>query len=302
MLTFPQTFGTLPLAAVPPYVAPAATPERVLLLSPYDSDLATMVASTEVVSLPVSNLRNQEPSKVWRTTAAVGQHVDLTFPSPVAADTAALAAYDLPAALIWRLRAYTAPAGACVVDSGWKSVWPQGHRHQDPVWGPDVALLRVDNEAAYKHWRVEFSDPAVGATHIDIGRLAVGRAVQFAINMDIEAGIGFEPNDVAEPNGYGHIFTDPRPYAQRRFEMTWSFGLAQNEANGVAMELARLRGQAGDVFCFLDPGEVGNFHRWSMQGLFSGRHAYQARPLWVPDVDGVSRQAWGFTFSLIQKL
>ena len=54
-MTFPYPHGALPIA-VAPYVLPSGMAERVLLLSPRDSDLATLSASSAVTTLPVSNL------------------------------------------------------------------------------------------------------------------------------------------------------------------------------------------------------------------------------------------------------
>ena len=296
-----NAFATAAFAGVAAEEEAAAAAERVLLLSPRDSDAATMTASTSTSSLPVANVQNQEPTKVWRSTA-LPAHVDINLGSAKAVNAAAMSGFSLTQSGLWRLRAYAAAAdigGTAALDSGWRSVWPDNYKHGAPEWGPEVALLRLRNDAVYQYWRVEFAD--TGSTYMDVGRLAIGRALQFGINMDIEAGIGFARNDVQEPNGYGQIFTDPRPYAQRQFDMPWS-ALGQAESHDAAMELARLRGQAGDIFCFLDPAEVTNFHRWSMQGLFTGRADFRSRALWVTDSDGTARQAWGFTFNLIQKL
>lgn len=295
-------YSILPVGAGPDYLAPSAAPQRVMFLSPRAFDLATLSASTAVSSLPVSNLQNPEPTKVWRTTSAAEQFVDIVLPSALACNAAAMSGFTPSQTLLWRLKAYATAedvGGDHVLDTGWRSVWPQNFKHPDPDWGPEVAVLPVYNVSAWRYWRLEFND--LGLDYIDIGRLALGRAVQFSINVDIDAGIGFVANDVQEPNGYGQIFTDPRPYAQRQFEMKWS-ALAQQEVGTMAMELGRLRGQAGDVFCFLDPGEIDNFHRWSMHGLFSSRHQFTAGPVWVTDLDGLMRQAWGFLFSLVQKL
>lgn len=272
--------------------------ENVLFLSPRDIDLATLSASTAVSSLPVANLQNQEPTKVWRTTSALDQYVDITFASPVAADAAAMAGFRKSASLLWRAKAYASAAdrgGAAALDTGWQSPWPQGYMHNDPAWGPEVALMQFENDTAYQFWRVEFTDPA--ATYLDIGRLAVGPAAQFSVNPDYESAVGFVSSDVAEPNGYGQIFTDPRPYLQRQFDMPWT-ALGRSEANTLAMELTRLRGLAGDIFCFLDPGETEHFHRWSMQGLFTGAAKYSIRPMF----NGERGPCWGFTFAMIQKL
>lgn len=297
-------WGVMPFDAAPDEVlSRVATPENVLFLSPRDSDLATMTASTGVPSLPVTNLQNQEPSRVWRTTSAISQSVDITLAAPKACNALAVAAFNMGDAGVWRLKAYASAedvGGVAALDSGWQSVWPAVARHADPAWGPEVALLRVDNENAYRYWRVEFSDPGAGMTYLEIGRLALGRAIQPSINCDWGGGLGFVPNDVQEPNGYGQIFTEERR-TNRTMEMTWS-ALGKQETETTAMELSRLRGMAGDLFVFLDPGEIASFHRYSMQALFTGRHDYKAQPVWAPDSDGVSRWCWGFTMNLIQKL
>lgn len=279
-------------------------PEAVLFLSPREIELATLVASTQVSSLPVAFLQNQEPAKVWRSTSATSQRIDVTLRQAKACNAIAMAGFNFSSAALWRLKGYAdaadRDADIAAVDSGWQSVWPSAFRHIDSDWGPEVALLRVDNDVAYLYWRVEFGDPAVGMTYLDVGRLALDRAVQFTVNFDFESSVGYAPNDVQEPSGYGQIFTDPRP-ANRAFNLTWSF-LGRNEANQAAMEITRLRTMAGDVFCFLDPGEIENFHRWSMQGLFTGRTDYKAMAGWLTDGDGVMRDGWSFNFSLIQKL
>jgi hypothetical protein len=298
-----EIIGELPIGEVLT-VLESAMAENVLLLSPRDIELAELTASSAVTALPVDNLKNQEPTKVWRTTSPTDQYVDVTLAAAKACDAVAMSGFNMSASGVWRLRAYETAEDvgvSHVLDSGWQSVWPGGTKHTDPDWGPEVALLRIDNESAYRYWRVELSDPGAGMTYLDVGRLALGVAAQFTINCDIEAGLGFVANDVQQPNGYGQTFTDPRPYAQRQIDMPWS-ALGQQEASGIAMELSRLRGQAGDVFCFLDPAEITNFHRWSLQGLFAGRAQFVARPMWVTDDDGQSRMAFGFTFSLLQKL
>lgn len=309
MLTYPPLYGSLPIGAVAPPVDPLTLEgafQRVLLLSPYDSDRATLTASTAVSSLPVANLQNQEPGKVWRTTSAIDQYVDLVFPEPLPIDAMAVAWPDIPArpssALVQRLQLFASADDVGITpaaDSGWQSIWPQGYRHASPSWGPEVSLLKLANTGAHQYARAWFSDPAAGAAYIDPGRLAVGRAVQFTVNVGQTLGTGFLPNDVVESNGWGQIFTDPRP-ANRTFNLPWE-AMGQREALTVAAELSRLRGLGGDVFCFLEPHAVELFHTFSMQGLFNSRHDYQAQPLQVTDMDGTLRFAWGVVFQMIQK-
>ena len=303
-------YAALPIGSFPYASAALAsgipadgTAESPLILSPRDSDLATMTASTAVSSLPVTNLQNQEPAKVWRSTSATDQYVDLVFASDVAINAVAMSAFGRSASLVWRLELYARASDVgttAAVDSGWQSVWPQSYRHNDADFGPEVALLRVTNSALYRYARVRFSDPGVDVTYIEIGRLAVGPAIQFSVKVDVEGvGLSFVPNDTAEPNGWGQIFTDPRP-AQRQFNLPWT-AVGQREAVAAAGELGRLRGMGGDVFCFLEPAAVELFHKLSLQGLFVARHDFQTRPLFLTDSDGQTRQAWGFVFNLIQK-
>lgn len=309
--------GTFPIASQPiassgasSAAATAPAFEHVLLLSPRAFDLATLSASSQVSSLPVANLQNQEPAKVLRTTSAVGQYVDFAFAEPVAVNAAALTFWQrrpgvvagLSSAALWQLHLYAAAADIGVTptkSSGWQSVWPSGFRHNSPSWGPEVALLRLDNDDAFLWGRIEITDPAAEDGRLDLGRLAAGRAVQFTVNFDQTLGVGLLPNDVQEPNGWGQIFTDPRP-PNRQFDMPWT-AMGQVEAMTIAAELSRLRAMGGDVFCFLEPAAVELFHTFSMQGLFTGRHDYRAQPLQVTDLDGTLRFAWGFTFSMIQK-
>ncbi len=277
--------------------------ENVIFLNPRDSDRATVAASTAVPSLPAANVQNQEPSRIWRTTSAINQYIDFTATQPYAWNAAAISAFVMSSSGVGRLQAFETADDVGITpirDSGWVSVWPNGEKHVDPDWGAETALIRVENDEAWQFWRLWLSDPGAGMTKLDVGRVGIGRAIQPSINCDWGDGLGFTFNDVQESNGYGQIFTEERP-TNRTMTMTWS-AVGQREAANGAMELSRLRGMSGDVFVFLDPGEVALFHKLSMQGLFTGRHDYKTAPLWVTDDDGESRWAWGFSLSLIQKL
>lgn len=277
--------------------------ENVLFLNPRESDRATVSASTQVPSLPAANVLNQEPSRIWRSTSAIDQYIDFRATQPYAWNAAAMSAFVMSSSGVWRLQAFATADDVGVTpvrDSGWQSVWPDGEKHTDPEWGAETALLRIENDEAWQFWRLWLSDPGAGMTQLDVGRVALGRAIQPSINCDWGGGLGFAFNDVQEPNGYGQIFTEERP-TNRTMDVAWS-ALSERETAATAMELSRLRGMSGDVFVFLDPGEVALFHKHSMQALFTGRHDYKAQPVWAPDVDGVSRWCWGFSMSLIQKL
>ncbi|HTE35709.1 MAG TPA: hypothetical protein VK634_11140 [Reyranella sp.] len=273
--------------------------EKILFLSPRLSDLATLTASSEVGSLPATFVKNPEPTKVWRTTGCAAESLVIDFGAAAVVDTAAIVAHNATAAGTVRLRlAATVPGltAAPSVDSGVVSLWPSSGKHADPDWPHELSLARAVNGMAYRYARLDFADPANPAGYLEFGRIAAGRAWQPAMNIDLDPALGFVPLDVQEPNAYGQTFTDPRPWAQRQFDLSFS-AANQDDVHDYAMELSRLRGQAGDVIVCLDPSATTRFHRWSMQALFTGRAVFKAQPLW----DGAD-QTWGFSASLIEKL
>lgn len=272
----------------------------ILFLSPRVSDAATLTASSEVESLPANFAQNPEPTKVWRTTGCTAEYLILDFGSGGAVvNAASLVGHNLTSAATIRLRlADTVPAltAAPAVDSTALSAWPSSGKHTDPDWAHELSLVQATNTTAYRYARLDLADALNADGYLDVGRVAVGRAWQPTYNLDLDPTIAFVPIDVQEPNSYGQTFTDPRPWAQRQFDLAFS-AANQDDVHDYAMELSRLRGQAGDVIVCIDPAATTRFHRWSMQALFTGRAAFKAQPLW----DGAN-QTWGFTASLIEKL
>ena len=298
-MTFPYPHGALPVA-VAPYAMSTGMAERVLLLSPRDSDLATLVASTAVTTLPVTNLQSPEPSKKWRSTSTTGQYIDITLAAGLGCNAAALVGHNLSGAGLWRVRGYAALAdvgSTAASDTGWQSVWAGGVKPTDAAWAHHLALVRWTSSGDHRWWRIEFADPAPTTTHVEAGRLVLGVAFQPSLNCDLGGAVGWVPDDVQEPTPYGQTFTDPRPYRKRRFVLPFG-AMDQDEAHEGAMQFARLRGLAGDLICCIDPGEVERFHTWSMQGLLiQGSHDFTPQPLFMN-----GRMMWGFTFTLVEKL
>lgn len=273
---------------------------NILFLSPRLSDAATPTASSEVTSLPATFAQNQEPTKKWRTTGCAAEYIILDFGAGKAVlNAAAIVGHNLSADATIQLRlANTVPnlTAAPAKDSTALSAWPSSGKHEDPEWAHELSLIMITNTTAYRYARLDFVDAANAAGYLEFGRIAVGAAYQPTYNLDLDPTLGFVPIDVQEPNTYGQTFTDPRPYAQRQFDLAFS-AANQDDVHDYAMELSRLRGQAGDIIVSIDPAATTRFHRWSMQALFTGRAAYKAQPLW----DGAN-QTWGFTASMIEKL
>jgi len=273
---------------------------NILFLSPRLSDAATLTASSEVTSLPATFVQNQEPSKKWRTTGCTGESLILDFGvGGTVIDAVAVVGHNLTSDATIRLRIANTVGNltaAPAEDSTALSAWPSSGKHADEDWAHELSLIQIVNATARRYAQIDFADAANPAGYLEFGRIAVGRPWQPTANLDLDPAIGFVPIDVQEPNSYGQTFTDPRPYAQRQFDLSFS-SIDQDDVHDYAMELSRLRGQAGDIIVSIDPEATTRFHRWSMQALFAGRASYKAQPLW----DG-SIQTWGFAASLIEKL
>jgi len=287
--------GSAPYGAAPAYVAPAApTMARIAVLSPRDSDLATMAAGSEVATLPAVNLQNQQPKKVWRSASAA-DYITVTFGAPVAANMLALNGHNLSAGGVFRVRGADTLANttaAPTVDTGWQSVWPATGKPADAYWPSYLSALLWSNDALFQYWRVDIADPAASQTYVEAGRLVLGRYWQPTINFDLGGTpLGFDQVDVQTRTDYGEIFTDRRQRSgARRFALQISAADRREVLDGIA-EIQRLRGLWGDVICLLDPAATTDFHRHSMQGVFTAPHEHRIVPqftangeMWTDDL------------------
>ena len=133
---YPDSYGALPIGAAP-YAAPAtAAPAAMLLLSPKESDAATIAAGSQVTSLPAANLQTMQPKKVWRSASA-SDYLNITFPTPIAANMLALVGHNLSSMGVYRVRLAASLAltvSAPLVDTGYQSVWPATGKPVAEYW------------------------------------------------------------------------------------------------------------------------------------------------------------------------
>ena len=290
-------YGYAPFGSAPAYVAPTApTMARMVVLSPYDSDLATIAAGTAVATLPAANVQSQQPKKVWRSSSTA-DYLEVTFASPVAANMLAINGHNFTAAGVFRVRGAATIADTTaspLVDTGWTSVWPVTGKPSDAYWPRFLSALLWSNDALYPCWRVDFADPAVSQTYIEVGRLALGRYWQPTTNFDLGGTpLGRDQRDVQTVTDYGEIFTDRRQRsASRRFSLQIS-AADKREVNDGIGEIQRIAGMHGDVFVLLDPNATTDFHRNSMQGVFTAPQEHQFTQQFT-----TSGEAWSVSFPL----
>lgn len=270
---------------------------NVIILSPRLSDGATMVASSQVASLPVSNLQNMQPKRKWRTDGATSPYVEADFRATgCAANGLALIGHNLTASATIRVRGKaTYPVtSAPTVDTGAVSAWPATGKPGDESWPHFLSWLSWANASALRYWRIDIADGSNPAGYIEAGRLMLGSYWQPSRNFDLGGvPLGFDQRDIQMLTEYGGTFTDRRTMsAPRVFQVAISAADRDEVMAGVA-DLMRLRGTWGDVACLLDPAATTHFHRHSMQGVFMQAQRHQMTQLFT-----ASGEAWSVELNL----
>lgn len=287
MISYPPAYGAAPISSGVAYTVTSNGGERMLLLSPRESDQATLAATAQVGSLPVANLQSIQPQKKWRAMTASVQ-LSITCVAPINATALALVAHNLSGMATLRVRGASTlglAASAPAIDTGAKWAWPSTGKPAVPGWPNWLSLVRWLGTAACQCWLVDIVDPDVTQTYIEAGRLVLGTAWQPGTNFDLGGKIlGFDPVDVQARTAAGYLFTDRRTISPaRRASLSISAGNQRELQDGLS-ELQRLCGQWGDVVCCLDPAATTDFHRLSMQAVFTASPEFAAVPMW--DVDG----------------
>jgi len=278
--TYPAAYSVLPIGAAP-YAAPAAvTVAAIAILSPTASDAATITAGSQVATLPAANLQSQQPKKVWRSASA-SDYLNVSFATPIAANMLALVGHNLSSVGTYRVRAaatLAATTAGPVLDTGFQSVWPVTGKPVAESWPRRLSALTWTNNAEYLYYRVDILD-ITPTTYIEAGRLVLGRYWQPTYNFDLSGTpLGFDQIDVQTRTDYGELFTDRRQRsAARRMSLQISASDKRETLDGVA-EIQRLRGGHGDVIVCLDPNATTDFHRFSMQAVFTSPQEHQIVP------------------------
>ena len=291
MLYGSSPYGSLPYGARPPgaaAAAAAAASERILFLTTFAVDAATLLASTSEGALLVTNLQNRQPSKKWRSTSTAAR-ITMVSPTPVDADSLAFVGHNLTSNALGRVTASIDLAdlvSAPDFDTGWKSMWPTSGKPTIVDWPNWIALLRWTNVSSFFNWQLEIVDPGNSDGYVEGGRIAICRGFQPSANVDVSLAIGLEPPSEQRRTPFGFTFSDDRGDTPRRFTLPFSVMNDRNVFDGLK-EIQRRAGLHADVMVFLDPAATTNFHEYALHGLFAAPGGYESQPLW----DSVS-QVW----------
>lgn len=256
--------------------------KNITFLSPVLSDAATLAASTQVSSLPVANLQNMQPKKKWRSTSTT-EFITFDFGTAGAAlNSLALIGHNLTSAATLRMRGAATAGGvtsAPTFDTTALSAWPATGKPADSYWNQYLSWLEWVNVAALRYWRLDIADSGNAAGYLQAGRVMAGTYWRPTLNFDIDgAPLAYAQKDVQVFTDYGQTFTDRRTRTAPRVAALKHTALDRRELIDGIAEVQRLRGMWGDVACLLDAAETTDFHRYSLQCVFTTPQSHNIVP------------------------
>lgn len=283
-------FGAMPAATFPS----AGAFERILFLSPEDSDDATITAAGTAL-MPVANLQDRQPGKVWRSEATRDRLL-IRCNRPMAANRFAFCNAGFSAACWARPRAFRNDADLvadtnAAFDAGWMRVWPdtgKGYRRDWECW---LASRAWTNNASFLFWSLDLDD----IVPLEAGRLMLGRGLSPGRNMDWGHEFGMVSSDVSARSEWGTDFGDPRRQA-RTCALRFS-AVAHREAFDLFHELQRRRGTARDLVVLTDPAATADFQSFSLHVRIETMGKLASVAAW----DGTDH-VWSFSLGLTEQL
>lgn len=200
------------------------------------ADAGAISASSEVGTLPASNVQQRHVSRPWRTLAGVNSaYLVLDLGSALACRLLGLMGTNLTAAATVRLRASNADPAAVsslLLDTGVIATTAKAGYGQS---------YHAFTETTARYWRLDISDASL--SYLNIGRLFLGPAWSPSVNQEYGWGVSvIDPSRVDMSYG-GQDIPDIRPQQrQLQFTLNW---MNEAEMYGNAFAAARALGLVG---------------------------------------------------------
>lgn len=255
--------------------------KKSLFLSSRAVDRATLTATTQIDSLPVSFLKTQQPSRKYRANDnAFRVDIDLGAGRELDCDcavfighngTATATAKVLGGDNIDQVNGNLSP----LVNSGEQSAWPVPYgKHDSEDWPQENSLFIWNNEVKHRWWSFEWNDPdLVGLS--EGGRLMMGKAFRPKFNISGSPLVGLVTSGVQQRSYFNRIYTDSRGPNSRRMDVLINT-INERDMWDSLFDLQRLMGVTQDFFFTANPAEQDYFHKWSGQFVFEDLSRFQA--------------------------
>lgn len=179
--------------------------------------------STEVATLPATNLQKRHPARVWRSTEK-SPNIVINTPTANIGNAFAIVGHNASASAQWRVRAAFTSGGLTsspVYDSGLISMWPASGKPVDEVVGfpylcSFVTFSNTLNNIFY--WRMDISD-ASNANNFECGRMFFGVGINPTINMSNDPIIQPVTKGDQRRSDFNYVSADDRGNNGRRLSL-----------------------------------------------------------------------------------
>lgn len=266
--------------------------ERCMFVTTNRGDGGTFTNGSEVATLPATNLKDRQRTKVWRTqvvtapsqattatrdTTAARTWLEVDLGVPYLIDVVALLSNNISQSGTWRARIATAAdfnLSSIVYDSAEVSAWPQLGGFGSLPWGvfnwgdqlsaAELSYYKIDSLLVLpaakvgQYLRIDINDPTNSAGYIQAGRLVIGPGWQPSVNMDVGWQIGWQDDSEVSRTLGGQIYVDERP--RYRIARVTLAQLSETEMYANAFDfIDRRKGISGDILFIPQPSQPSLF-------------------------------------------
>ena len=246
-------------------------------------DAATLAGGSWEGTLPLDNLKKQQPSTVARTTndAAGSTILTINLGARKPINVVSLIHHNLSNNATWQIKigndsGYTTN----LVDTGIVDVVDATEAFGELQWGefnwggkPTDAVLATFRPISFYYSatpvlaqfvRIEIGDNANSDEYIQIGRAYVAAAFTPTENVEYGLQASFIDESRSVISRGGQVYVDSVP-KRRLFEFRFHF-MDEDEAFSQANEIQRLKGLSGDVLMAIDVDDTTHRMRQSVYG------------------------------------
>lgn len=126
------------------------------------ADAAAVTASSELVTLPASNIKHIWKSRVWRATGDASEWIRFDMGAATAVRAFALVGHNFTS------------AAAVHVQANATDVWTAPSLDVTVAWHEKVFVHLWNADQSYRYWRVTISDAANPDGYVEAGRIYLG--------------------------------------------------------------------------------------------------------------------------------
>lgn len=206
-----------------------------------DASGTVLTASSEVATLPVSNLANEFRTRIWRTgTGSATETVTIDLGS--AQDVSSIILLD---------HTLTAADSAIAIQANNADAWGAPAFSQALAWQAGTIYAVFDAVKNFRYWRLTFTKSAAGESR-DIGRLFLGTYYQTTEDPDYDGyQESVEDYSRVQKSLGGQTYTDLLP---RYAALQTKFSDIRNEQTQAFKAIAQQVGESISFFIQVFPG------------------------------------------------